>query len=76
MRFSPKTVTICFKEEEGFDYKNNHRYGKSANFRLDNISKFNCKILVVLVIIYLIRVGVEKDLIYPKALQIVCLIII
>ena len=30
--FFPKAITIYFREEKGFDYKNNHRRGKSANF--------------------------------------------
>ncbi len=72
VRFPPKAVTVCSEEEKGFDCKNNHGWGKSANFRLDNISKFSCKTLVVLVVIYLIRVGVKKGLIGPEALQIVC----
>ena len=41
VRFPPKAVTVCFGEEERFDCKNNHGCGKSPNFRLDNISKFN-----------------------------------
>ena len=48
VRFPPKTINICSGEEEGFDYKNNHGCSKSANFRLDNISKINCRILVIL----------------------------
>ncbi len=72
--FPPKAVTVCSGEEEGFNCKNNHGCGKSANFWLDNIRKFNCRKLVVLVVIYLIRVGVEKGLIGLKALQIVCTI--
>ncbi len=72
VRFPPKAITVCSGEKEGFDCKNNHGYDKSATFRLDNISKFNCRMLVVLVVIYLIKVGVEKGLICPKAPQIVC----
>ncbi len=72
VRFPPKAVTVCSGEEEEFDCKNNHGCDKSAHFRLDNISKFNCRTLVVLVVIYLIRVGVEKGPISPEALQIVC----
>ncbi len=75
MRFPPKAITVCSGEEEGFDYKNNHGCGKSAKFRLDNISKFNCRTLIVLIVIYLIRVRVEKGLIYLEAPQIVCPII-
>ncbi len=72
VRFLPNAVIVCSGEEEGFDYKNNHGCRKSANFRLDNISKFNCKMLVVLVVIYFIRVGVEKSPKGLEALQIVC----
>ncbi len=48
VRFSPKAVTVCFGEEEGFHCKNNYGCGKVANFCLDNISKINYRILVVL----------------------------
>lgn len=48
MRFLLKVVTICFEEKEEFDYNKNHRHGKLANFRLDNISKIDYKMLVVL----------------------------
>ncbi len=71
VRFLPKAVTVCSGEEKGFDCKNNHGSGKSANFWLDNISKFNSKTLVVLVVIYFIRVGVEKSSICPEAPQMV-----
>ncbi len=74
MRFLPKAVTVCSGEEKEFDCKNNHRYCKSANFWLDNISKFNYRTLVVFVVIYFIRVGVKKGPIGPEALQIVYLI--
>ena len=72
VRFPPKTVTVCSGEKKGFDYKNNHGYDKSANFWLDNISKINYKMLVILVVIYFIRVGVNKDPIGAEGLQIVC----
>ncbi len=72
VRFPPKAIIVWSREEEGFDYKNNYECSKSANFCLDNISKFNCRTLIVLVVIYLIRVGVEKGSIGPEALQIVC----
>lgn len=36
MKFLVKAVTICSREEKRFDYKNNHRYGKLANFWLNN----------------------------------------
>ena len=74
VRFLPKAVTIYSGKKEGFDYKNNYECGKSTNFRLDNIGKINCRILVILVIIYLIRVGFEKGLIGPEGLYIICLI--
>ncbi len=61
VRFPPKAVTVCFGEKKRIDYKNNDGYDKSANFRLDNITKFNYKTLVVLVVIYLIKVRVKKD---------------
>lgn len=48
MRFLPKDVNIYSKEKNGFDYKNNHKCSKSANFQLDNISKSNCRILVII----------------------------
>lgn len=44
----PKAVSVCFREEKAFNYKNNHNCNKLANFRLDNMSKINCKMLVVL----------------------------
>ncbi len=72
IRFLPKAVTICSREEEGLDCKNHHGCSRSANFRLDNISKFNCRILVVLVVIYLISVGLKKGSICLEALPIVC----
>ena len=48
VRFPPKAVIVCFGEEKGFDYKNNHGCGKLANFRLNNTSKINYKTLIVL----------------------------
>ena len=72
VRFLPKAVTVYFEKKEGFDCKNNNGYGKLGNFRLDNISKFNCRILVVLSL--LIKVGVKKNLIGLDTLQIVCYI--
>ena len=48
MRFLPKAVTVCSREEEGFDCKNNYRHSKLANFRQENISKINYRTLVVL----------------------------
>ena len=48
VRFLSKVVTIWFREEEGFNCKNNHGRGKLANIRLDNISKANCRMIVVL----------------------------
>ena len=38
IRFPPKAVTVYSGEKEQFDCKNNYRYGKLANFWLDNIS--------------------------------------
>ena len=48
MKFLPKILTICSGKEKGFDYKNNHGCGKSANFWPDNISKMNYRMLIVL----------------------------
>ena len=48
VRFLPKVVIVCSGEKKGFDYKNNHGYGKLTNFWLNNISKINCRMLVVL----------------------------
>lgn len=48
MRFLPKAVTVCTGKDKTFDYKNNHECNKSANFWLDNMSKINCKMLIVL----------------------------
>ena len=51
IKFLSKDVTICSREEEGFDCNNNHECGKSANFWLDKIRKFNCRTLIVLLYI-------------------------
>lgn len=51
MRFLSKALTVFFKEKKGFDYKNNYKYDKLANFCLDNIFKINYKILVILLYI-------------------------
>lgn len=59
IRFLPKAVTVCFKEKKEFDCKNNHNYGKLANFQLDNISKIHSRILVVLSYT-LLRLGLKK----------------
>lgn len=48
VRFLLKGITIYSREKTGFDAKNNHCYSKSANFRLDIISKNNCKKPVVI----------------------------
>ena len=48
VRFLPKAIIIYSGKEEGFDCKNNHRCSKSANFRLDNISKIICRMQVVM----------------------------
>lgn len=47
VKFLPKVLTLCFREEKRFNYKNNHGRNKSANFRLDNICKINYRTLVV-----------------------------
>lgn len=48
MLFLPKVITICFREENRFDCKNNHMYGKSASFRLDNLGKIKYRRQLVL----------------------------
>ena len=48
MRFPPKAITMYSGEKKRFDCKNNHKCGKSANFWVDNITKINCRMLVVL----------------------------
>lgn len=48
MRLLPKAIIISFRKKEEFDCKNNHGYNKLANFWLDNNSKINYKILIVL----------------------------
>lgn len=48
MRFLPKAITVYFEEKERFECKNNYMCGKSANYRQDNISKINYRMLVVL----------------------------
>lgn len=47
MRFLLKAITICFGDEKRFNCKNNYKSSKSANFRLDNINKINCRTLVI-----------------------------
>lgn len=48
MRFLPKVITIYFGKKIRFDYKNNSKYNKLANFQLDIINKINYKTLVVI----------------------------
>lgn len=48
MKFLPKPINVYFREKERFDCMNNHAYSKSANFGLNNGSKINFRILVVL----------------------------
>ena len=48
VRFLPKTIIVCSGKDKGFNFQKNHGCGKSANFWLDNISKFNYRMLVVL----------------------------
>lgn len=47
VRFPPKVITNCSGEEKRFDYKNNYECDKLANFQQDNISKINCRMLVL-----------------------------
>lgn len=48
MRFLIKVLTVCFIEKLVFDYKNNHRCNKLANFWLDITRKISYKILMVI----------------------------
>lgn len=48
IRILPKAVTISSREKAGFNYKNNHKNSKSANFWLNTINKINYKIWVVM----------------------------
>lgn len=32
VRFSPKVITIYVRKKVGFDYKNNYKHSKSADF--------------------------------------------
>ena len=48
VKFLFKALTIYFGEKKRFNCKKNYRYVKLANFWLNNISKINCKILIVL----------------------------
>ncbi len=75
VRFSSKAIIVCSREDEEFDCKNNYRCGKLAKFWLENIEKFNCRMLVVFVVIYLIKMKIKKDPIGLKAFKIVCPII-
>ena len=59
MRFPPKAIIVCSRKEKEFDCKKNHGCGKLANFWLDNISKINCKTLVILSCISL-KLGLKK----------------
>lgn len=38
MRFLPKDVTIYYKKEGRFDYKNNNGYNEQATYELNTIS--------------------------------------
>ena len=48
MTFLPNAITVYSREKAEFDYKNNYRYGKLANFWLDTINKIKSKILIVM----------------------------
>lgn len=48
VRFPSKALTVCSREGKEFDCKNNHKCGKLAKFRLNNISKIHCGTLVIL----------------------------
>lgn len=53
MKFLFKAITIYFRAKKQFNCKNNYRYSKLADFKLDNISKINCKILIIILYILL-----------------------
>ena len=59
VRFPPKVVTVYSREKKAFDYKNNYQCNKLANFWLDNISKINCRMLVILSFT-LLELGLRK----------------
>lgn len=48
VKFLSEVITVYSGEKKEFDYKNNYGYDKSANFRLINLSKINCKMVVLL----------------------------
>ena len=48
VRFLFKAITVCFNKNSGFDYKNNHKCNKLANFWLNKISKINYIILIII----------------------------
>ena len=66
--FLPKAITICSRKKERFNYKNNYRCSKLANFRVDNISKINCRMLVVL-LYTLLELGSKKVQLVQKSLN-------
>lgn len=48
MRFTLKDITICSSKKPGFNYKNNHKNCKLANFKLDIINEINVRLLIVI----------------------------
>lgn len=48
IKFKPKAIIVYFEKEERFNYKNIYEYDILANFWLNNISKINCKMLVIM----------------------------
>lgn len=48
VRFPPKIVTIYSRGKKGFDCKNNYKRCKRPHLQLDNISKINYRMLVIL----------------------------
>lgn len=49
----PKALIVYFNKKVEFNYKNNYRYYKLANFQLNIISKVNFKLLIVILYILL-----------------------
>lgn len=48
LRFLTNSVTVFSREEKGLNSKNDYGCSKLANFWPDNISKINCRILLVI----------------------------
>lgn len=46
-----KVIIIYIDKKTGFNYKNNYKYYKLANFYPDTISKINFRLLIVMLYI-------------------------